>query len=262
MSIAKQFEQTMNRSGRGLSQQMDRTGLALAVVTNINDEEKLNRVKCVLLDNDDKGEETDWCYVMSSMGGNQSGTFFFPNVNDLVVVGFLGGDPHHPIVLGAYWDTKVKPTYVIENAKVYNYSIKTPSGTEIHMYDEPEKQKFTVTLPSGTILCINDEAKSVTIADQKQENSLVMDLQKGEIALTAKTKLTLAAGQTTIILESSGNITEKANSKIAMQAANIEGKANAQLNLEGATTTVKANASLTMQASGPTNVKGAIVKIN
>ena len=47
-----------------------------------------------------------------------------------------------------------------------------------------------------------------------------------------------------------------------MQAANIEGKANAQLVLQGANTEVKANAQLNLQASGPTNVKGAIVKIN
>ena len=52
MSIAKQFEETLSRSGRGLSHQMDRTGLVLAVVTNIKDEEKLNRVKCQILDNE------------------------------------------------------------------------------------------------------------------------------------------------------------------------------------------------------------------
>jgi len=261
MSIAKQFEETLSRSGRGLSHQMDRTGLALAVVTNIKDDEKLNRVKCQLLDNE-KNEETDWCYVMSPMGGNQHGQFFFPNVNDLVVLGFLGGDPHRPVVLGAYWNTDVKPPYPIQDGKVHNYSIKTPSGTELLFYDEPQKQKVTLTLPSGTVLCIDDEAKSVTLSDKGKENSLVMDLQKGEVSLSAKTKLTLTAGQTTIVLESSGNITEKANSKIAMQAANIEGKANAQLVLQGANTEVKANAQLTLQASGPTNVKGAIVKIN
>lgn len=261
MSIAKQFEQTMNRAGRGLSQQMDRTGLALAVVTNINDEEKLNRVKCVLLDNE-KNEETDWCYVMSPMGGNQRGQFFFPNVDDLVVVGFLGGDPHRPIVLGAYWDNQVKPPYPIENSKVYNYSIKTPSGTELLFYDEPKKEKVTLTLPSGTTLCINDEAKSVTLTDKNKDNSLVMDLQKGEVTLSAKTKLTLAAGKTTIVLESSGNLTEKASAKVAVQAANIENKANTQLVMQGTNVDVKANAQLNLQASGPANLKGAIVKIN
>lgn len=261
MSIAKQFEQTLNNSGRGLSSHMDRTGLALAVVTNINDEEKLNRVKCQLLDNE-KNEETDWCYVMSPMGGAQRGQFFFPNVDDLVVVGFLGGDPHRPIVLGAYWNADVKPPYQIQNAKVYDYSIKTPTGIELHMYDEPQKQKVTLTLPSGTVLCIDDELKSVTLADQNKENSLVMDLQKGEVSLSAKTKLTLAAGQTTIILESSGNITEKSSNKIALNAANIEGKASAKLMMQGATTEVKADATLTLQATGPANLKGAIVKIN
>ena len=261
MSIAKQFEQTLNRSGKGLSHQMDRTGLALAVVTNINDEEKLNRVKCQLLDNE-KNEETDWCYVMAPMGGKECGTFFFPNVNDLVIVGFLGGDPHRPVVLGAYWNIDSKPPYPIQDGKVLNYSIKTPTGTELLMYDEPKKQKVTLKLPSGTVLCIDDEAKSVTLSDQNKDNALVMNLQNGEVTLSAKTKLVLSAGQTTITLESSGNITEKSSSKIAMQTATLEGKANAKLSLQGASAEVKANANLNLEASGPTVVKGAIVKIN
>lgn len=261
MSIAKQFEQTLNQTGNGFSRYMDRTGLSLAVVTNINDDEKLNRVKCQLLDND-KNEETDWCYVMTPMGGKDRGQFFFPQVNDLVVVGFLGGDPHRPIVLGSYWNKEVNPPYQIQNAKVYDYSIKTTTGTELHMYDEPEKQKVTLTLPSGTVLCIDDATQSVTLSDQKKENALTMDLKGGNVTLAAKTKLVLSAGNTTITLESSGNITEKSSSKIMLDSANIQGKASAKMALQGATAEVKANATLTLQASGPANLKGAIVKIN
>ena len=130
------------------------------------------------------------------------------------------------------------------------------------MYDEPNKQKVTLTLPSGTVLAIDDEKKMVNLSDKNGDNALQMDLQKGEITLSAKTKLVLSAGQTTITLESSGNITEKSTTKIALETATLEGKANAKLALQGATAEVKADAALTLQASGPTNVKGAIVKIN
>ena len=63
-------------------------------------------------------------------------------------------------------------------------------------------------------------------------------------------------------LESSGSITQKATSKIAMEAANIEEKGNAKVAVQGTTVEVKANATLDLQATGPTNVKGAIVSIN
>ena len=72
--------------GVGAFQQDDemcRTGLYLAVVTNVNDEEKLNRVKCIPIENDEQ-EETDWCYVMAPLGGKGCGQFFFPSVNDLL----------------------------------------------------------------------------------------------------------------------------------------------------------------------------------
>ena len=124
MSIAEEFQSALGAAGQSYERQMQRPGLSLAVVTNINDEEKLNRVKCLPIENENK-EETDWCYVMAPLGGKQCGQFFFPNVNDLVVLGYLGGDPHRPIVLGAYWTTQFPPPYTIQDGKVYNFSIKT-----------------------------------------------------------------------------------------------------------------------------------------
>ena len=53
------------------------------------------------------------------------------------------------MVLGAYWNTKVKPPYVIQDGKVYDFTIKMPSGTELHLYDEPGKQKVTSPCPRG-----------------------------------------------------------------------------------------------------------------
>ena len=261
MSIAEELQGVLGAAGSSLDRQMERVGLSLAVVTNVNDEQKLNRVKCLPIENEN-AEETDWCYVMAPLGGKQCGQFFFPNVNDLVVLAYLGGDPHRPMVLGSFWNTEVKPPYTIQEGKVYNYSIKTPTGTELLLYDEPNKQKVTLTLPSGTVLSIDDEAQAVALKDKNGDNALEMDLKGGNVTLKAKTKLVLSAGQTTVTLESSGSITQKATSKIAMEAANIEEKGNAKVAVQGTTVEVKANATLDLQATGPTNVKGAIVSIN
>ena len=261
MSIAKQFEETLAASGRSAHQQMNHWGLTLAVVTNVTDEQKLNRVKCLPIMNEEK-EETDWCYVMSPFAGKDHGQFFFPNVDDLVILGYLNGDPHRPVVLGGYWNSDVTPPYTIADGKIHNYSIKTPSGTELLFYDEPDKQKVTLTLPSGAVLSVDDEKMTATLSDKNADNALTIDFDKGEIKLSAKTKLTLSAGDTSIVLESSGNLTEKSKTKIAMESATIEGKASAKLALSGANSEVKADATLTLQASGPANLKGAIVKIN
>lgn len=259
MGIVEQLQ-----GGAGTFRQDDdmrRTGLYLAVVTNVNDEEKLNRVKCIPIENDEQ-EETDWCYVMAPLGGKGCGQFFFPSVNDLVVLAYLGGDPRRPMVLGGYWNTEVTPPYLIEEGKVHNYSIKTPSGTELLFYDEPGKQKVTLTLPSGTVLSIDDEKKAVALQDKGGENALTMDLQGGNIELKAKTKLTLSAGSTSVVLDSSGSLTQKASSKIAMETATLEEKGSAKVAVQGGMVEVKADATLNLQASGPTAVKGAMVNIN
>lgn len=261
MSIAEEFQSALGAAGQSYERQMQRPGLSLAVVTNINDEEKLNRVKCLPIVNENK-EETDWCYVMAPLGGKQCGQFFFPNVNDLVVLGYLGGDPHRPIVLGAYWTTQFPPPYTIQDGKVYNFSIKTPNGTELLFYDEPKKQKMTLTLPSGTVLSIDDENQAVALKDKGGDNALTMDLKGGNIALKAKTKLTLSAGDTTIEMDASGTLTEKAKTKISMEAATVEEKGTAQVSVQGKVVEVKADATMTLQASGPNTIKGAMVNIN
>ncbi len=254
MGIADQFQEALDASGQGYERQMARPGLTLAKVTNVTDPDKLNRVKCLPIENENK-EETDWCYVMAPLGGKQCGQFFFPNVNDLVVLAYLGGDPHRPMVIGAFWNTEVKPPYVIEGGKVQEFSIKTPGGTELLFHDEKKKEKVTLTLPSGTTLIVDDEKQAVSLKDKAGGNALTMDLKGGNVALKAKTKLTLSAGQTTITLESSGNITQKA-------AGNITQKANAKVAIQGAQAEVKATAALTLQATGPATLKGAIVNIN
>lgn len=262
MSISQELQNFLTASGNGLDRQMERIGLSLAVVTNINDEQKLNRVKCLPIETNDNTEETDWCYVMAPLGGKECGQFFFPNVNDLVVLGYLGGDPHRPIVLGAYWNTETKPPYVIQDAKVYNFSIKTPTGTELLFYDEPQKQKVTLTLPSGTTLIIDDENKAVALKDKNGENALEMDLNGGNVTLKAKTKLELSAGSTTITLESSGSIKATSSKEIGLETTTLTEKGSAQVSVEGAKVEVKATGTLDLQATGITTLKGAMVNIN
>ena len=253
MSIADELQAAMSGMGQGLERQMEHSGLSLAVVTNVKDEQKLNRVKCLPIENEN-AEETDWCYVMAPLGGKGCGQFFFPNVNDLVVLGYLGGNPHRPIVLGAYWNTEVPPPYVIQDGKVHNFTIKTPSGTELLFYDEPGKQKVTLTLPSGTVLTIDDEAKAVSLKDKGGENALTMDLNGGQVELKAKQKLILSAGGTSVELDASGALTQKANGTVSVEGSSVEVKGKSQVAIQGVSVSAK--------GSGTLELKGGIVNIN
>lgn len=261
MGIAEQLQAVMDAAGQGVEAQMRRPGLTLAKVTNINDEQKLNRVKCLPIENE-QAEETDWCYVMAPLGGKSCGQFFFPNVDDLVVLGYLGGAPHRPMVLGGFWAPQVPPPYTIQEGKVYNFSIKTPQGTELLFYDEPAKQKVTLTLPSGTTLTIDDEAQAVALKDKNGENALEMDLKGGNAVLKAKTQLLLAAGETKITLTSQGEVGVSASQKVSVETATLEEKGSAAVTIQGGQTKVEGTGSLDLQSNGSTTVKGIMVSIN
>lgn len=262
MSISKQFEETLDQAGQGLERQMSALGLTMAVVTNVSDDQKRNRVKCLPVAHTASGaqkdmEETDWCPVMAPLGGKGRGQFFFPSVNDTVLLGYLGGDPHRPVVLGAYWDSQVTPPYTVEGGKVYNFSIRTPGGTELLFYDEPEKQRFTVTLPSGASLAIDDGEQGACLTDKEGVNALVLDLKTGEATLTGKTKVILSVEGTSITLDKD-SVTVKAGSKITLEAPTVEGRASNAMSLEGSSSAeLKGGAGgVTVQSSSTVDVKG------
>ena len=100
MSIAEELQAAMGGMGQ-IGRQMERPGLALAVVTNINDEEKLNRVKCLPIENEN-AEETDWCYVMAPLGGKECGQFFSPTLMIWWYWLIWGGTPTAPWCWGPF----------------------------------------------------------------------------------------------------------------------------------------------------------------
>lgn len=253
MSLAEQLDALMGNAGVMPGRDMSRFGLTLAKVTNITDEQSLNRVKCLPIGSQAQ-EETDWCYVMTPMGGPECGLFFFPQVDDLVVLAYLDEDVHRPLVLGGFWNTEAKPPYPVRDGKFFEYSIRTPKKTELLFYDEDQKQKATLRMPSEAMLRLDDEEKKISLQDKDGGNSLIMDLGRGEITLKAASKITLDVGGTQIAIEKSGNITIKGNGAIQAEGASVKAKASASLALEGA--------QMDLKASGPASLKGAIVKIN
>jgi uncharacterized protein involved in type VI secretion and phage assembly len=77
-------------------------GLVTGTVTNI-DEKIPGRIK-VRFNAHEQSHETDWIRIATTMGGKNRGTFFMPEKDDEVVVGFERGDVRFPYVLGFLWN--------------------------------------------------------------------------------------------------------------------------------------------------------------
>ena len=238
-----------------------KTGLTLAHVTNIKDPENKNRVLCKPVTNDNEKAvlESEWCDVIQPLSGKNAGTFIFPCVDDLVLIGYLDGDPHCPYVIGGVWDQTSTAPYTIQDGKNTEYSFKTPTGTEIHIHEEKDKQKIEVKTPKGTQLVLDDEKETVTVEDKNKKNTITLKLKDGEIEIKADKKLTMAAGNTKLELTSDGKATLDAKGDVTLKGASIKGTATGAMELKGSSATVNATGKLTLKGAsadlkGPTGV--------
>ena len=83
-------------------------GVAIGLVTNVNDPEKNGRIKVRFPWLDDQ-HETDWIRIATMMAGNCRGSLFMPKVNDEVLVAFDHGDVRFPYVIGFLWNGQDQP---------------------------------------------------------------------------------------------------------------------------------------------------------
>ena len=257
------FDEELSRFD-DIEQRSKRTGLTLAKVTNIKDPENRNRVLCKPITGEKEKDilETEWADVIQPISGKNAGTFLLPSVDDIVLIAYLDGDPHCPYVIGGVWDKKSTPPYTMKDGKNKDYSFKTPTGSEIHFTDEKDKQKIEISTPKGTFVALDDEKETVTITDKKKKNSLTIKIKDGEIAIKAEKKLSLAAGDTSLVMESGGKATLKGKGTITIEGSSVKGTAKSGLELKGASAKLEATGKLTLKGA-TADLKGpAGVNIN
>lgn len=223
-------------------------GLHSAVVKKLDgDPQKEYRIQVELPWLEGKNRRL-WARLATMYATNGMGTYFLPEVNDEVLVGFMNADPTHPVILGSLYGEKHKPPFDYE-AKNNTKAIVTREQLRIKL--DEEKKVITIATPNKNTLEINDDGKSITLTDQ-HKNEIKMD--SGGITLTsAKNILLKAKGD--ITLDATSKISGTAKSDISLDGTNI--KVQAKM---GAT--IKGNATAELSATGQTTVKGAMVLIN
>ena len=208
-------------------------GLAIGIVTAIhNDPASELRVQVSVPALGEQAASV-WARLTQFDAGDGRGAFFLPEVDDEVVLGFLAGDPRHPVILGSLY-----------------------SSARIAALDPAESnpEKGYVSR-EGLKLLFNDEAKSIVI-QTTNGNTVELSDDAGGIRLEDEhgNKIVLDSNGVTIESASDLNLKSGANAKLAA-GANLELGASAQL-------TLSATAGLEVSASGTTAIKGAIVQIN
>ncbi|MGP1386751.1 MAG: VgrG-related protein [Thainema sp.] len=241
---------------------------------------------------------SNWARVVNMGAGSSRGFDCLPEINDEVLVAFEHGDIHRPFVIGGVWNGKdATPEAVADSVvggKVRLRTFKTRTGHILRFVEEDKdsikKGVYTQTVyghqlslndtekyaelktKEGHFLKLDDQNKKIQIKTQGGHEFLLDDngstcdwtsqgkinvksggsgtsnninINGGNITIEATTNITLKVGSNKIVISNSG---------VEITGLQVKAKATGTANFEGAIVTV--------QASGITNVKGSLVKIN
>ena len=223
-------------------------GLHAAVVKKLDgDPQNAYRIQVELPWLDGKGKLL-WARLATMYATGGEGTFFLPEVNDEVLVGFMNNDPTHPVILGSLYGEKHKPPFEYE-AKNNTKAIVTREKLRIEFNEE--KKVITLSTPGKNKVELSDDGKHIRLTDP-HKNEITMD--GGGITLSSHKDIKLKA-KGGITMDAGTKISGKANSDVSLEGLNV--KVQAKM---GAT--VKGNASAELSASGQAVVRGMIVRIN
>lgn len=207
-------------------------GLQIGKVTQLEsdpDGEDRIQIKCPMIDKDSDGI---WARIATLDAGNERGSFFRPEIDDEVIVGFINDNPNDAIVLGML-NSSAKPAPL--KAKDDNHEKGFVTRSKIKFIFNDEKKSVVLETPKGKKITVDDDAGIIKLED---ESSNVMILNSDGIKL-----------------ESMGKIEIKALKDVSIEGLNVSLKANAMFKGEG-----MAGAQLT--SSGATIIKGSVVQIN
>ncbi|MDX2246143.1 MAG: type VI secretion system tip protein VgrG [Bacteroidia bacterium] len=227
----EQFDNIVSTPASGLLPAIH--GLTIGIVTKLEkDPDGEDRVRVIIPTIDPTGEGL-WARVACLDAGKERGSFFRPEINDEVVLGFLNDDPRNPVILGQLHSSK-NPAPV--KVKDTNHEKGFYTRAKMKLVFNDEDKSITMETPGGQSLVIDDKAGSIVIKD-KNGNTLTLD--KAGITLESAKDVILKAG---------------ANLK-AESSANMELKGGAQLKATG-------SAGAELSTSAIATIKGSLVKIN
>lgn len=208
------------------------SGLQIGIVTQLQDdpdgEDKI-LVQLPIVDNQEQGI---WARLATLDAGDSRGTFFRPEIEDEVIIGFINDDPNDAVVLGQL-HSSAKPAP--EPASDDNHLKGYVSRSEMKLLFDDDKIAFTIETPAGKKVTIDEDAGSIIIEDD-HSNIVTLD-------------------DSGICLESAGDICLTASGDVKIEGTNIELKANAEFKAEG-------SAGAEVSTSAIAKLKGSLVQIN
>ena len=187
----------------------------------------------------DKDAEGIWTRVATLDAGQDRGSFFLPEIDDEVIVGFINDDPRHAVTLGMLNSSK-KPAPI--TAQDANHKKGFTTRSKMHLSFDDNTKTIVIDTPGGNSITIDEGEMKIEIKDQNN-NRVTMD--PSGITLDSPKNVEIKAGV---------NLTMSAAGSLSISAASLSVKADADVSVQGEIAKIS--------SQGITEISGSIVKIN
>jgi type VI secretion system secreted protein VgrG len=259
-----------------------------AFVTDNNDPQKLGRVKVRFFWQTD-GQSSPWIRSVHLYGGSGYGSYFVPEINSEVLVGFEGGDPQLPYIIGPLNNSEWKPDGDWVSSSNDIKTIRSRSGHTVEFNDKKGSEE----------LCIYTGSKKdpTNMMRLKVSNNGYEIFSKGPINMTSEDNINIKGKEIHLAADESyihgkkvaslwsdvgGEVMLSSNSTTALQlkdnnitiqtidgkfAVNAGGDERIAASVEGTVISgpeisIDALGTAKIAANGLVTIKGALVEIN
>jgi uncharacterized protein involved in type VI secretion and phage assembly len=187
-------------------------GVAVAVVTNNQDTEKLGRVK-VRFQWHEQSSESHWARLSVPMAGKDRGLVMIPEVGDEVLVAFEREDLRFPYILGALWNGKEKPPFTNDDGKNDKRILQSRKKHKL-LFDDGTRGVVELSHEKGRKIVFDDDG---FVVQDENGNMVKVDSNSGAMTIEAKGQLNIKAASITI--EATGTLKVKASATLTVQGA-------------------------------------------
>lgn len=196
-------------------------GVAVGIVVDNDDPQGLGRVR-VRYPWRESGDESHWARIATPMAGDDTGTYFVPEVDDEVLLAFDDGDIDHPYVIGSLWNGEQRPPEDNASGKNDVRTIKSESGHEVRLDDSSGEEKVEIVSGDGHGITLDDTGGSETvhIEDKSGQNSIEFDPNTGSLEISSGGTLSIEAPM--IEISGDGNVTVKAGGVLTLEGALVK----------------------------------------
>ena len=208
------------------------SGLHIGIVTQLQDDPDSEERILVKIPAIDKEDDGIWARVARLDAGNERGTYFMPEIDDEVIVGYLNDDPRNPVILGMVHSSG-KPAPLPASDDNHEKGIFTREKLKLLFNDE--LKSIEISTPNGNKILLSDDLGGITIEDENGN----------KIAMTSDG----------INMESAADFIIKATGDVTVEGVNIELKASANFKAEG-------GAGAEVSTGAIAVLKGSLVQIN